>query len=286
MRHQNFLKPPFYFFIIVTLLGASSCSWISNRRSLFSSNEPEKVNATVPKAQYDELLNKYDSLLRKSRAEGVSAEGDQAAPGQQNIASERVDLMDNLKAAPATGASAGAGGLDGTVSIDGAGNEKISAAKAMIMGDENTVGVGDLSQAGVNDQLKKLEKAKELLYKNQHDAALKMLRELEQSPVNTVKVYSKYLIGEMLFAQGEFDLAMQMFEEVLLKHGHSGAVFKSLGRLIACAEKLKLGKKKDRYYSILHDFLDGEGDDEKGDENQNEKSATDTGATSGDTLEL
>ena len=41
-----------------------------------------------------------------------------------------------------------------------------------------------------------------------------------------------------------------------MPYAFSGVIIKTLGRLITCAEKLKLSKKKDVYFSILHDFFD------------------------------
>jgi TolA-binding protein len=85
---------------------------------------------------------------------------------------------------------------------------------------------------------------------------LKLLKELESSPVKQVAVYAKFLIGEMLFKQKEYDLSSQVFESILKQYSFSGLVLKSLGRLIVCFEKLKLPGKKEKYYSILHDFFE------------------------------
>jgi hypothetical protein len=60
----------------------------------------------------------------------------------------------------------------------------------------------------------------------------------------------------MLFRQGEFDLSMQVFEEIITKYAFSGVVIKTLGRLIVCSERLKLAKKREQYFSILHDFFE------------------------------
>ena len=70
-----------------------------------------------------------------------------------------------------------------------------------------------------------------------------------------IRVHAKFYIGEILFRQQEYDLAMQVFEEILDKDAFSGIVLKTLGRLVTCSKKLKLKKKKDRYYSMLHDFF-------------------------------
>ncbi|MBI2518805.1 MAG: hypothetical protein HYV97_00225 [Bdellovibrio sp.] len=220
--------------LLVILLGTSlllsNCSWLSKRRSLFSSSGDETKTPMVPKAQYDELLQKYEELLRQSRGEQtISSE-------EAGVRTEKVDLVDDLK-------KAGAGpALDTTVSLE----------------NQTAVSNQEYSKDTVYDEIKKLEKAKNMLAQKQFDGSLKLLREIEQSKVNTLKVHAKFYIGELLFMQGEYDLAMQLFEEILQNYAFSGVVYKALGRLIACSEKLKLASKKDKYFSILHDFFEAE----------------------------
>ncbi len=79
---------------------------------------------------------------------------------------------------------------------------------------------------------------------------------LEHSKVRQIAVQAKYYIGMILFKQSEFDLSMQLFEEIIRKDAFSGVVLKALGKLIVCTEKLKLSKKRERYYSMLHDFFE------------------------------
>ncbi|MEK6625658.1 MAG: hypothetical protein AABY86_11855 [Bdellovibrionota bacterium] len=220
--------------ILVILLGSvlllSSCSWLSKRRSLFSSSDDETKTPMVPKAQYDELLQKYEEVLRQARGEQTMASE------EAGVRTEKVDLVDDLK-------KAGAGpALDTTVSVES----------------RDTVPNQEYSKDAIFDEMKKFEKAKMLLGQKQFDGSLKLLREIEQSRVNTLKVHAKFYIGELLFMQGEFDLAMQLFEEILQNYAFSGVVYKALGRLIACSEKLKLAQKKDKYFSILHDFFEAE----------------------------
>jgi len=227
--------------LLVLLLGSalllSSCSWLSKRRSLFSSSNDETKTPMVPKAQYDELLQKYEEILRQTRGEQtVSSE-------ETGVRTEKVDLVDDLK-------KAGIGpALDTTVSVE----------------TSPAVSNQEYSKDTIFDEMKKFEKAKNMLAQKQFDGSLKLLREIEQSKVNTLKVHAKFYIGELLFMQGEYDLAMQLFEEILQNYAFSGVVYKALGRLIACSEKLKLGQKKDKYFSILHDFFEAEsGDDMQG----------------------
>jgi TolA-binding protein len=64
------------------------------------------------------------------------------------------------------------------------------------------------------------------------------------------------MLGDLLFNQGEYDLALQVYEEVIKKYAFSAYVLKALGKLVACCEKLKLPEKGAKYYSLLHDFFE------------------------------
>jgi predicted negative regulator of RcsB-dependent stress response len=108
----------------------------------------------------------------------------------------------------------------------------------------------------IENQLVEIRRSLVLIGQNKIDAAMAKLKVLEQSSVPQIKVRSKFLVAELLFRQAEYDLSMQIYEEILTKHAFSGVVLKTLGRLVVCCEKLKLNKKKAQYYSILHDFFE------------------------------
>ncbi len=95
-----------------------------------------------------------------------------------------------------------------------------------------------------------------LVGQNKFEDALQLLKSLEGSSNNQVAVRTKFWTGEIFFKQGEYDLSMQVYEEVISQHAFSSIVLKALGRLIVCVEKLKLQKKYDLYYSLLHDFFE------------------------------
>lgn len=239
-QFQCFFMPARYTFIILifTLGQISGCSWLSSRRSLFGS-EAEEVKM-VPKTQYDDLLSKYETLLKKERQD-AREDGQSPTKGESEVV-EKVELMDSL-------AKVGPGKeLVETVDVG------ISNSKTEMPASAN----GAYSQDIVGSELKKYEKAKNLLAQNQVDAAMRLLKEVELSKVDTIRVHAKYLVGEIMFRQGEFDLSMQIFEEIIQKDAFSGVVLKALGRLVVCAERLKLSKKKDRYFSMLHDFFEVE----------------------------
>ena len=91
---------------------------------------------------------------------------------------------------------------------------------------------------------------------NKFDNALAILKDLETSKEKQIVVRAKLALGDLLFKQGEFDLAMQAYEDIIKNYAFSGLVVKALGKLIACSEKLKQPEKQAKYYSLLHDFFD------------------------------
>ena len=77
-----------------------------------------------------------------------------------------------------------------------------------------------------------------------------------EKSLGQIVVRAKIMLGDLLFTQGEFDLASQVYEEVVKKYAFSGYVLKALGRLVSCSEKLKQPDKQAKYYSLLHDFFE------------------------------
>ncbi|WP_157680023.1 tol-pal system YbgF family protein [Bacteriovorax sp. DB6_IX] len=210
------------------------------------SSKPKTVNGTVPKAQYDQLLGKYEALLDKIKsAEATSSSKMANTPASPKSDSDMITQLSKIQP-PAD--------LAETVDVFGKNGlaNKIPAPAAM----ETTTSRSKLSDSALERQINTLHKADKLVRQNRMDSALILLRDLEESPNPQIKVRAKYYLAEMLFRQNEYDLAMQMYEEIIKKYAFSGLVIKSLGRLIVCSEKLKLGKKQERYYSILHDFFE------------------------------
>ena len=79
---------------------------------------------------------------------------------------------------------------------------------------------------------------------------------LEGQGIPAVKVRSKFQIGELLLGKGQFDLALQVFEDVINKNAHSGVVLDALRYAVTCSEKLGLQSKKDQYSSMLNDVFE------------------------------
>jgi TolA-binding protein len=70
-----------------------------------------------------------------------------------------------------------------------------------------------------------------------------------------IRVRSKFQIAEILFTQNEFDLASQVFEDIVKNYAFSGLVIDSLKRLVTCSEKLNLNDKAVKYQSMLSDIF-------------------------------
>jgi len=220
--------------LVVLLAG---CSLVGKREVVDGDAEGEPGAATnaksVPKEQYDQLLAKYEAALRDRSKPGEAQE-------ETPVEKDPSVLVEEL-------GKAGRGELAETVDVFA------KDTGAVPMGTSTPMGDGQ-----VEEQIKSLHEAEALIGKNQFDAAMNILRPLEKSGVGQVRVRAKAQIGELLMRQGEYDLAMQVFEDVIQHDAFSGVVVKVLGKLIVCTEKLKLDKKKEQYYSMLHDFFEVE----------------------------
>lgn len=234
------------FFALISLLNLGGCAWLQSRQSLFGNEEetPEQkaVATTVPKDQYDQLLQKYEALQTQFQVKEAQVDND----AMMGVAAQDADttgeaLLGDLQ-------KAGSGELAETVDVFSQTNGA-AASKAVVNSD-------DYSSVDVEAQIRNLQTAEQLVGQNKFDESLNLLKPLERSPVRQIRVRARYLVGESLFKQGDYDLSMQIFEEIIEKDAFSGTVIKALGRLIVCSEKLKLEKKKERYYSLLHDFFE------------------------------
>jgi predicted negative regulator of RcsB-dependent stress response len=230
--------------ILIFSLSISSCSWLSKRKALFEPEpiEREGVSSTAEKLeegkvvsseQYNQLLERYDKLKRSHDNSNMVAKPDK--------------LLTDLNNAPASTST-----LADTVDVfgnDGPGTKEPSVV------DLGKFDARDRFPVSINAEIDQFRMAEQAAGKGDHGLAMKYFKILEKSQNTQLKVRAKYNIAEILFDQKDYDLAMQAYEEIIKNYAFSGLVIKSLGRLIACTEQLKLKEKKDKYYSILHDFF-------------------------------
>lgn len=216
---------------------------MGKRKTLFDEEgSPEAQTAKsqmVPKAQYDQLLEKYDELLKKTSSPSLAQQYKQQSNKPTSKDGVQLEMIDELEKVRRN---------ELAETVDVFANEVAIGGKA----EKNTE---KINEAQLQKELDLLKQAEGLLSQNRLDQSLTILKDLENSKHGQIKVRAKYYLAEMLFSQNEYDLAMQLYEEILRRHAFSGLVIKSLGRLIVCTDKLKLTKKKEKYYSILHDFF-------------------------------
>ncbi len=248
---------PILILSLVTLLPA--CSWVTGRRTLFGEGQekaganvnqaPPQAMATVPKSQYDELLKRYEFAMNQQKMDrartGPVTGQPLASPETSPSSEDPTDLINELSRNNDPAAAE-------TIDVYG----QVTAGTSVgLTRSKPIIAIKDVSGIQIEREVKILKLANEFVDMNKFDAALTRVKELENSPIEQIQVRAKFLLGEILFRQGEFDLAMQMYEEIVNEHAFSGIILKTLGRLIVCSEKLKVKSKQEKYYSILHDFF-------------------------------
>jgi len=110
------------------------------------------------------------------------------------------------------------------------------------------------SKAQVETDIEKLDLSEKYIAVGNFDQATNYLKQLENSGNRQVQVRAKFLLGEMYFTQKEYDLALQIFEDIIKNYSFSGVVIKALNKLEACSKNLNLPKKQERYHS-MHNFF-------------------------------
>lgn len=239
--------------LIIILTTLYACSSVTSRETVSdqktegataSPPKPQKRIETVPKEQYDQLLAKYETLLRTyqkkdTRVEDTLIDDSQRMAGKGDIVQGSENLSDSTELAE-------------TVDVFG----KHGILRSKLSKKTVDIQVNKTSDDVIENQIIDLRKAQNLIAEKKYDKSLTILKNLEKSSVKQIKVMAKFLLGDLLFKQEEYDLSMQIFEEIISKYAFSGVVLKTLGRLIICCQKLKLNKKQERYYSVLHDFFE------------------------------
>ena len=260
MKRKNARKALFAFLILSFALSSSSCTLLSKRHDVAES----APNQTVPKEQYDELARKYQELLAQSKNQNLNSQvtksveaasesntaGDKQLKPQVAMAttidpSELVNSID--KAIPDVAKIDSVDALNPETKVD----KKDGPPVPTSMGVQHVNNTDD-----IDDQIIRLREVQESIKVNKFENALTILKELENSKERPIVVRAKMMLGDLLFNQGEYVLASQVYEEIIKKYAFSGYVLKSLGKLVACSEKLKQPEKQAKYYSLLHDFFE------------------------------
>ncbi len=206
----------------------TSCSFFkSARRSIVDEDEAGSAsNQTVSKKQYEELLSRYEELHRKyemskeGKDNSLSQNESSVAPVVSNTNVETVDVFNQGQASANT-----------------------AVAAANIPND-------------LENQIELLKNARmNLLDSKKQTDALKSLQGLKNSKYSGIKARATYELGELFFKQSEFDLALQMYEEVITQNAGSGMVIEALPKIIVSCEKLGLPSKKEQYQTLMKDVF-------------------------------
>jgi len=211
---------------LLLLLILSSCAWYKNlERSLVDEEaKQDKRNRPVSRAQYDELLVKYEELSKKYEA---LKEG-----------KPQSSLADEIQA-------------PNSENFSNTSSPNVSETVDAFAGKE----MSNQAPADLESQLSLFRRAQAMRASNAGEAT-KIFQQLEASGAPAVRPRAKLQIGEMLLGKQQFDLALQVFEDVIHKHSNSGVVIDALKNAVICCEKLNIANKKEQYSSMLTDVFE------------------------------
>lgn len=237
------------------LLSLFSCSLVA--RKTIESDEKESgataSGATVPIEQYEELRQRYEQLsyqmndLTGNRPEDLDS--DEARSLRHELNQIETDMIGI--SLPASRLEEGAAEATSRPRIR---TQELTESRPRVSPAPHVQ--NQAANQEVESEIKKLRRAQELLQRGEFDQASTLLSELERSPVRQVRARAVFTKGEIFFSQGQYDLAMQVYEGLLRREAFSGLTIQVLGRLIVCTENLGLEQKRDRYHSLLHDFFE------------------------------
>ncbi len=218
---------------LASLSVLSSCSWYKGiERSLTEDDERTNSKRTmraVPREQYDQLLVKYEELTKKYEA-------------VKENAPKTPSLADDLQ-------NANTQNFSNTTPPSG------SETVDVFAGAGATAAVMPQVSSDVEEQLNMYRKGLALKASNPGEAT-KIFQGLEAQGIPSVKVRAKQQIGELLYSKQQYDLALQVFEDVINKYAYSGVVLDALKYAAVCSDKLGIASKKDQYSSMLRDVFE------------------------------
>lgn len=210
------------------LLVLNSCSWYRDvERSLVEDDEKTaKRSRAVPRSQYDQLLVKYEELSKKYEK-------------LKENPKEQSSLVDELQ----------------KTSSENFANVSPNAETVDAFPTQQVVVATEDVPTDLESQLALFRKGVSLKSSNPGEAT-KIFQQLEIAAAPAVKVRAKQQMGELLYSKGQYDLALQVFEDIINKHSHSGVVLSALDYAKNCSEKLGIQNKKDQYASMLNDVFE------------------------------
>ncbi len=211
------------------LLVLNSCSWYRDvERSLVEDDEKKaKQSRSVSRSQYDQLLVKYEELSKKYEAL------------KENPNKGQSSLVDELQK---TSSENFAQTTPNAETVDAFPNQQVVVASEDLPSD-------------LESQLLIFKKGVGLKESNPGEAT-KIFQQLETAGTPAIRVRAKLQIGELLYGKGQYDLALQVFEDIINKNAHSGVVLDALKYAVNCSDRLGIQNKKEQYASMLNDVFE------------------------------
>ncbi len=216
-----------------SLLMLSSCSWYRDlERSLVEDDAKQGKRSAKPvsRAQYDQLLVKYEELSKKYEQL------------KEKPANSQGNLVDELQKSQTENFA------------NTSPNVETETVNLFPGGDAGSIEV----PKDIESQLNLYRRGLALKTSNPGEAT-KIFQQLETQAVSPVRARAKYQIGEMLLARGQYDLALQVFEDIINKNAESGVVLDALKGAVLATDKLGIPNKKDQYSSMLNDVFGAQG---------------------------
>lgn len=257
--------------IFVILFFVTSCSSLWSRKTVGDKTDEKQVAPQmVSKEQYDELAKKYQDLINSSKNQIIESETKTNVATAQMPAEIKPQVEENKESVkeqlrPATAVVTNLDPSELVNHLDKALTDAPPTIGVDALKDDskkgppvpNSMAIQQVNHTDdIDEQIIQLREAETLVKVNKFENALAILKDLETSKEKQIVVRAKLMLGDLLFQQSEFDLAMQAYEDIIKNHAFSGLVLKALGKLVACSEKLKQPEKQAKYYSLLHDFFE------------------------------
>lgn len=218
--------------IFLFIYFAVSCSSFveSTRKSLLGDETPRKSVKKevkwVSKGQYDDLMVKYKTL--NDKYERLKEQGLNNKSGFDQI----TELSKSKSKSTETVDVFGDNGL----------SSKLKSTRSSV-------------PSSIEEEVSYYKKAVVLKSNGKNDEALKLFQFLENSTVAQLKVRSKLHIGDIYFSKNQYDLALQVYEDIIRNHAFSSSVLGALKHAVVCSTELGLSDKKAQYESLLKDVF-------------------------------
>ena len=117
-----------------------------------------------------------------------------------------------------------------------------------------TLSTRNYSPEDILRELRLLRNIESNIKQKKYSNALLLIKQLEGSEIEQIRTQARYFFGRLLFEQGEFDAASQIYEEVVFSMPFSIYAKRSLAQIITCYNKLGKSTKVEYFSKILQNF--------------------------------